>query len=300
MKPQPGGTLFFDFRPLRGRENLPSPGAPEGRRSPYRFHLPHHPAPAPGGAGWRQLPLRRSASFRSHDRRWRLSGYAEVFGNLYGTSEAFVDETLAIGQDVILEIDWQGASQVREKPLEAVGVFIFPPPGHPRGPIAPARPGRRSHHGSALAEATLEMRAHEAYPFLVVNDTFDTALGELKAIVQAERLRRPRQQAHLGDRLPPPRRLGKGISPCGLRVKAPKLTGLEVKAQLQEHPMARITVEDCLTEVENRFQLVMIASKRARQLATGGQDPHVEEESDQPRCSMPSGNCRWPRNRRHP
>ena len=47
------------------------------------------------------------------------------------------------------------------------------------------------------------MRAHEAYPFLVVNDTFDTALGELKAIVQAEQLRRPRQQAHLGDRLPP-------------------------------------------------------------------------------------------------
>jgi guanylate kinase len=47
------------------------------------------------------------------------------------------------------------------------------------------------------------MRAHEAYPFLVVNDVFDTALSELKAIVQAERLRRPRQQARLGDRLPP-------------------------------------------------------------------------------------------------
>ena len=46
--------------------------------------------------------------------------------------------------------------------------------------------------------------------------------------------------------------------------------------------MARITVEDCLTEVENRFQLVMIASKRARQLATGGRDPHVEEENDKP------------------
>ena len=46
--------------------------------------------------------------------------------------------------------------------------------------------------------------------------------------------------------------------------------------------MARVTVEDCLTEVENRFQLVMIASKRARQLATGGRDPHVEEQNDKP------------------
>ena len=66
--------------------------------------------------------------------------YAEVFGNLYGTSEAFVDETLAIGQDVILEIDWQGASQVREKRPEAVGVFIFPPPWPPSRPDCAGAP----------------------------------------------------------------------------------------------------------------------------------------------------------------
>ena len=130
--------------------------------------------------------------------------YAEVFGNLYGTSEAFVDETLAQGKDVILEIDWQGASQVREKRPEAVGIFIFPP----SLATLEARLRQRAQDDEAtmarrLAEATLEMRAHEAYPFLVVNDVFDTALAELKAIVQAERLRRPRQQARLGDRLPP-------------------------------------------------------------------------------------------------
>ena len=63
-----------------------------------------------------------------------------------------------------------------------------------------------------LAEAALEMRAHEAYPFLVVNDTFDTALGELKAIVQAEQLRPAPAASAPRDRLPPPRRLGKNFS----------------------------------------------------------------------------------------
>ncbi len=130
--------------------------------------------------------------------------YAEVFGNLYGTSSRFVDETLATGRDVILEIDWQGASQVREKRADAVGIFIFPPSLE----ILETRLRQRAQDDEAtiarrLAEATLEMRAHEAYPFLVVNDDFNTALNDLKALVRAERLRRVRQQALLGARLPP-------------------------------------------------------------------------------------------------
>lgn len=130
--------------------------------------------------------------------------YAEVFGNLYGTSAHFVDETLALGKDVILEIDWQGASQVREKRADAVGIFIFPPSLE----TLETRLRQRAQDDEGtiarrLAEATLEMRAHEAYPFLVVNDVFATALDDLKAIVRAERLRRTRQQAQLGPRLPP-------------------------------------------------------------------------------------------------
>ena len=92
---------------------------------------------------------------------------------------------------------------MREKRPEAVGIFIFPP----SLATLEARLRQRAQDEEAtmarrLAEATLEMRAHEAYPFLVVNDVFDTALAELKAIVQAERLRRPRQQARPGERLP--------------------------------------------------------------------------------------------------
>ena len=130
--------------------------------------------------------------------------YAEVFGNLYGTSARFVDETLALGKDVILEIDWQGASQVREKRADAVGIFIFPPSLE----TLETRLRQRAQDDEStiarrLAEATLEMRAHEAYPFLVVNDDFATALDDLKALVRAERLRRTRQQAQLGPKLPP-------------------------------------------------------------------------------------------------
>ena len=92
---------------------------------------------------------------------------------------------------------------MREKRPEAVGVFIFPLPGHPRGPIARRAQDDEATMARRLAEATLEMRAHEAYPFLVVNDTFDTALGELKAIVQAERLRRPDSKRTSGTASPP-------------------------------------------------------------------------------------------------
>ncbi|MCW9008794.1 MAG: guanylate kinase, partial [Marinobacter sp.] len=97
--------------------------------------------------------------------------HADVFGNYYGTSQAWVRETLATGQDVILEIDWQGAAQVRRLIPECVSIFIVPPSPEVlrdrlvgRGTDAPEIVERR------LAEAEEECRHAVEFDFLVVND----------------------------------------------------------------------------------------------------------------------------------
>jgi len=120
--------------------------------------------------------------------------HADVFGNLYGTSQRWVEAALASGQDVILEIDWQGAQQVRRLLPETVGIFILPPSRETlrgrltgRGQDDPAVIERR------LAEAREEMSHYSESHYLVINDHFDTALADLQAIIRAERLRLLRQ-----------------------------------------------------------------------------------------------------------
>lgn len=122
--------------------------------------------------------------------------HADVFGNYYGTSQVWVRETLATGQDVILEIDWQGAEQVRRLIPECVGIFIVPPSAEVlrerltgRGTDAPEVVERR------LAEATEECSHAVEFDYLVVNDNFDVALADLLAIVRSQRLRMAAQQA---------------------------------------------------------------------------------------------------------
>ena len=121
--------------------------------------------------------------------------HADVFGNYYGTSQVWVREALTRGQDVILEIDWQGASQVRRLIPECVGIFIVPPSPEVlrerlvgRGTDSPEAVERR------LAEAREECRHAVEFDFLVVNDDFDIALADLLAIVRDQRLRMEAQQ----------------------------------------------------------------------------------------------------------
>lgn len=121
--------------------------------------------------------------------------HARVFDNFYGTSRVWVEETLARGIDVVLEIDWQGASQVRRLMPETVGIFILPPSRQTlverlngRGQDEPAVIERR------LAEATLEMSHYREADFLVINDIFTSALEELRAIVTSHRLALDKQQ----------------------------------------------------------------------------------------------------------
>jgi len=121
--------------------------------------------------------------------------YAEVFGNKYGTSQQWVKEQLAGGRDVILEIDWQGAEQVRRLMPEAVTLFILPPSRAALRERLNAR-GQDSDEviEGRMAEATNEMSHYPEYDYLLINDDFDMALQQLASLFRARRLRQSVQQ----------------------------------------------------------------------------------------------------------
>lgn len=126
--------------------------------------------------------------------------HAQVFDNLYGTSQRWVEQTLAEGYDLILEIDWQGAQQVRRLLPQAKSIFILPPTqealrhrltnrGQDSGEIIERR----------MRDAVNEMSHYVEYDYLVINDDFVHALADLKAIFQANRLLQHSQhQRHAG------------------------------------------------------------------------------------------------------
>ncbi len=115
--------------------------------------------------------------------------HARVFDNYYGTSRRAVEELLAAGQDVILEIDWQGARQVREQLPQAVSIFILPPS---REELERRLSGRGTDEHAVIAsrmrEAISEMSHYDEYDYVVINDDFTTAERELQSLVIAHRL----------------------------------------------------------------------------------------------------------------
>ena len=124
--------------------------------------------------------------------------HARVFDNLYGTSQVWVQEQLDAGTDVILEIDWQGAAQVRKLMPDTRAIFILPPSRaaleerlNARGQDDAATIARR------LQEAVEEMSHYVEADYLVINNDFQVALAELGAIFTSERLRTdPQQRRH--------------------------------------------------------------------------------------------------------
>ena len=115
--------------------------------------------------------------------------HAEVFGNFYGTSQAWVVETLEQGIDVILEIDWQGAAQVRRAMPDTLGIFILPPSVSAlRERLTGRGQDGEDIISKRMAEAISEMSHYQEANFLVVNDNFDEALLDLLAILRAQRL----------------------------------------------------------------------------------------------------------------
>jgi len=115
--------------------------------------------------------------------------YADVFTQKYGTSKGWVTDQLAQGTDVILEIDWQGAEQVRAKMPDAKSIFILPPS---REALLSRLTGRGTDSDDVIAQrmaqAESEMSHYGEFDYLVINDQFDQALDELAAIFTANRL----------------------------------------------------------------------------------------------------------------
>lgn len=126
--------------------------------------------------------------------------HAQVHGDYKGTARQSVEPQLAAGKDVLLEIDWQGARQVREQVPDCISVFILPPSRDAlqtrmrnRGQDSEETIARR------LAAAREEMSHYDEFDFVIVNEHFDAAAAELRAIFVAHRLRRPVQaQRHAG------------------------------------------------------------------------------------------------------
>jgi guanylate kinase len=121
---------------------------------------------------------------------------AQVYGNFYGTSKRWINETIASGRDVLLEIDSQGAHQVRKVFPQAVRIFILPPSLE----VLEMRLRHRAQDsleaiGRRLAAARDEISHADEYDYVIINDRLDKALQDLKCIVQAERLRMTKQLA---------------------------------------------------------------------------------------------------------
>lgn len=128
--------------------------------------------------------------------------FADVFTNKYGTSQRWVEEQLNAGLDVILEIDWQGAQQVRRLMPECLSIFILPPS---KQALESRLQGRGQDSDEVInlrmSEAVSEMSHYAEYDFLVINDVFEQALAELQGVFLAERMKITSQQERCKDLL---------------------------------------------------------------------------------------------------
>lgn len=155
-------------------------------------------SPRPGEVDGEDYFFTKQEVFKQQIDKQAFIEYAEVFDHYYGTEKKQVDHKLACGQDVILEIDWQGARQVRQVFPQAVSVFILPPSKQ-------ALESRLKNRGQdnddvikrRMKDAQNETSHYDEYDYLLVNDDFEQALQELQLVFSANRLRLSSQQVKL-------------------------------------------------------------------------------------------------------
>ena len=157
-------------------------------------------APRPGEQDGREYHFIDIGTFVAMRSRGEFVEWAEVHGNFYGTSRLWLEQQIQAGRDVVLEIDWQGAQQIRRLFPEAVGIFILPPS------IAELERRLRSRGQDAeeivqrrLAGALGEMRHVHEFEFAIINTDLQEAIDDLLAAVRSARLRFPRQRARHPD-----------------------------------------------------------------------------------------------------
>ncbi len=154
--------------------------------------------PRPGEKDGREYHFVDVPSFIESVSRGEFLEWAEVHGNYYGTSKRWIEAEMTAGRDVLLEIDWQGAQQVRKSFPQAISVFILPP-------SLQALDERLSERGTDSAEtiarriaaARDEMRHVDEFDYVIINDDLQRALGDLLSVVSATRLQyRTQRQRH--------------------------------------------------------------------------------------------------------
>ncbi len=155
-------------------------------------------SPRPGEQDGVHYHFVSQETFAGMIERGEFLEHARVFDNFYGTSEAAVRAPLEQGRDLVLEIDWQGARQVRRRFPDACGIFIIPPSVQALRERLTGR-GQDSEEviQRRMRDAEAEMSHYPEYDYLVVNDDFETALNDLRCIMSARRLRQEQQNTRL-------------------------------------------------------------------------------------------------------
>ena len=145
--------------------------------------------PRPGEVDGREYHFVSVESFLDMVGRGEFIEWAEVHGNYYGTSRRWIEGELAAGRDVLLEIDWQGAQQVRKVFPKAIGVFILPPS---LSALKERLAGRGTDSAETIARrfaaARDEMRHVDEFDYVIINDDLQQALGNLHSVLGATRL----------------------------------------------------------------------------------------------------------------
>ncbi|TCS72683.1 guanylate kinase [Sulfuritortus calidifontis] len=151
-------------------------------------------APRPGEVNGREYHFVSRAQFQAMLERNEFLESAEVYGNWYGTSQVWLQNEMQAGRDIILEIDWQGAAQVRKLFPETVSIFILPPSIEE---LQKRLAGRNQDSEEVIARRVAAARediSHALeFDYIVVNDRFEVALQDLLAIVRSLRLNTAKQ-----------------------------------------------------------------------------------------------------------
>ena len=152
--------------------------------------------PRPGETDGKEYHFTTAEDFRARAERAEFLEWAEVHGNYYGTSRLMVEKEMKEGTDILLEIDWQGARQVKKQFPQAAGIFILPPSIaalserlHKRGQDEPNVIERR------LLAAGGEISHAPEFDYVIINEEFNVALSDMSAIVRATRSRFNQQAA---------------------------------------------------------------------------------------------------------
>ncbi len=153
-------------------------------------------APRPGEREGREYFFRSRAEFAEMVERGEMLEHAEVFGHLYGSPRAPVEQAIAAGHDVLFDIDWQGGQQIRNSALaeDVVSIFVLPPSIRELERRLSTRGQDTPEVIAVRMQKSYDEISHWAeYDYVLINDDIDRATEETRAIVTAERLKRSRQ-----------------------------------------------------------------------------------------------------------